>query len=125
MENSIKIKATEDTPDVIFDRNSNEFRLSGRSLPEDAFAFYDPIIKWLNDYSKSPNDNSILTVSLDYFNSSSVKQILELISAFEGIIRSGKSAKIIWCYAADDDLMEIKGMEFQSMTNIPFEFKVL
>lgn len=125
MENSIKIKATEDTPDVIFDRNSNEFRLSGRSLPEDAFAFYDPIIKWLNDYSKLPNDNSVLTVSLDYFNSSSVKQILELISAFEGIIRSGKSAKIIWCYAADDDLMEIKGMEFQSMTNIPFEFQVL
>ncbi len=125
MENSIKIKATDDTPEVIFDRSTNEFRLSGRSLPEDAFAFYSPIIQWLNDYSKSPNENSILTVSLDYFNSSSVKQILELISAFEQIIRSGKSAKVIWCYAADDDLMEIKGLEFQSMTNIPFEFQIL
>ncbi|MBN8695781.1 MAG: DUF1987 domain-containing protein [Bacteroidetes bacterium] len=125
MENSIKIKATDDTPEVIFDRSTNEFRLSGRSLPEDAFAFYSPIIKWLNDYSKSPNENSILKVSLDYFNSSSVKQILELISAFEEIIRAGKSAKVIWCYASDDDLMEIKGLEFQSMTNIPFEFQIL
>ncbi|MCK6650268.1 MAG: DUF1987 domain-containing protein, partial [Bacteroidia bacterium] len=114
MENSIRIKATDDTPEVILDKATNEFRLSGRSLPEDAFAFYSPIIQWLNDYSKSPNENSILTVSLDYFNSSSVKQILELISTFEAIIRSGKTAKVIWCYAADDDLMEIKGLEFQS-----------
>ncbi len=125
MENSIRIKATDDTPEVIFDRATNEFRLSGRSLPEDAFDFYNPIIQWLNDYSKSPNENSVLTVSLDYFNSSSVKQILELISTFEAIIRSGKTAKVIWCYAADDDLMEIKGLEFQSMTNIPFEFQIL
>lgn len=125
MENSIRIKATDDTPEVILDKATNEFRLSGRSLPEDAFAFYSPIIQWLNDYSKSPNENSILTVSLDYFNSSSVKQILELISTFEAIIRSGKTAKVIWCYAADDDLMEIKGLEFQSMTNIPFEFQIL
>ncbi|MCC6837498.1 MAG: DUF1987 domain-containing protein [Bacteroidia bacterium] len=125
MENCIRIKATDDTPEVILDKTTNEFRLSGRSLPEDAFDFYSPIIKWLNDYSNSPNENSVLTVSLDYFNSSSVKQILELISTFEAIIRSGKTAKVIWCYAADDDLMEIKGLEFQSMTNIPFEFQIL
>ena len=63
---------------------------------------------------------------MEYFNSSSVKQLLGLITVFEEIVKSGKLAKIIWCYAADDDLMEIKGLEFQSMVDqIPFELKVL
>lgn len=126
MENSLKLKATEDTPEVLFNRDSNEFRLSGRSLPEDAFAFYSPVIDWMKLYVKSPLPSSELIISLEYFNSSSVKQLLGLITVFEEIVTSGKSAKIIWCYSADDDLMEIKGLEFQSMVEqIPFELKVL
>lgn len=126
MENSLKLKATEDTPEVFFNRDSNEFRLSGRSLPEDAFAFYSPVIDWMKTYVKSPLPSSELIISLEYFNSSSVKQLLGLITVFEEIVKSGNTAKIIWCYAADDDLMEIKGLEFQSMVEqIPFELKVL
>jgi hypothetical protein len=121
----LKLRATEDTPEVLFSEKSNVFSIAGRSLPEDAFIFYKPVIAWVNDYIKQPNNNSELTIALEYFNSSSVKQLLELITLFEKIAKSGKNAKIIWCYSEGDDLMEIKGLEFKSMvTNIPFEFKV-
>jgi hypothetical protein len=124
MENSIKLKASEDTPEIIFNRDSNEFRITGRSLPEDAFVFYSPVIEWMKHYAANPNSNSELVISLDYFNSSSVKQILELLTLFEGILKTGKTAKIVWCFSDGDDLMEIKGMEFQSMlTQVPFEIK--
>lgn len=124
MTTSINLKGTEDTPEIIFNKGMNQFSITGRSLPEDAFLFYDPIIKWLSDYVKNPNVYSELVIGLEYFNSSSVKQLLNLISLFEEIIKTQKEAKIIWCFSDGDDLMEIKGMEFKSMVmNIPFELK--
>ena|ERR1035437_804559 len=124
MENIFKLKGTEDTPEVLFNKETNEFSITGRSLPEDALVFYNPVMAWMKAYVKQPNSISELKIALDYFNSSSVKQILDLILLFEEIIKSGKEAKVIWCYSEGDDLMEIKGLEFKSMLSIPFELKV-
>src|SRR4051812_44426538 len=115
MEKSFSAKATEDSPEIEFDPASNTFMITGRSLPEDAFSFYQPVQKWMSEYVKQANPSSKLVVSLEYFNSSSVKQLLILFSKFEEILQTGKEAKISWCYAEGDDLMEIKGQEFQSM----------
>lgn len=123
MDNYLKLRGTEDTPEVIFNKGTNTFSITGRSLPEDAFSFYSPVIAWMIAYSKKPNPVSELVIFLDYFNSSSVKQVLDLISTFEKIIKSGKEAKVTWCYSEGDDLMEIKGLEFKSMLSIPFELK--
>lgn len=125
MEKQLKLKETEDTPVVVFDTDKNEFSLSGRSLPEDAAGFYRPLIAWMREYAKSPNEQTEFQVKLQYFNSSSVKQVLDLLVILEEIIANGKQAKIIWCYSEDDDLMEIKGREFQGMLNVPFELKVI
>lgn len=124
MSKYLKLEGTEDTPEVLFNIETNEFYLKGRSLPEDSLAFYSPIISWMTEYVKKPNTSSELVIALEYFNSSSVKQILNLISLFEGIVKLNKDAKIIWCYSEGDDLMEIKGLEFKSMVlNIPFELR--
>lgn len=124
MTTTLNLKGTEDTPEVLFNKEINQFYISGRSLPEDAFLFYNPIIKWMSDYAKNPNAYSELVIALEYFNSSSVKQLLNLICLFEEIVKAKKEAKIIWCFSEGDDLMEIKGLEFKSMVmNIPFELK--
>lgn len=120
---NFKLEGTEDTPEVILNKETNTFLIKGRSLPEDAYIFYKPIIEWFAEYSSQPNAATALSVSLDYFNSSSVKQLLDLFSQLKNIIASGHEAKIIWNYSEDDDLMEIKGLEFKSMLNIPFEIK--
>jgi hypothetical protein len=39
----IKIKGTDDTPNVILDAQSNIIEFSGRSLPEDVVTFYAPV----------------------------------------------------------------------------------
>ncbi len=124
METSFLRKATDDTPSIEFNRESNKFAITGRSLPEDAFNFYEPAANWMRSYAKEANASSELLISLDYFNSSTVKQLLTLFSLFEEINKSGKQAKIIWCYAEGDDLMEIKGEEFQSMLDLPFELRI-
>jgi hypothetical protein len=125
MERSLKIKGTEDTPDIVFDPGRNEFIIKGRSLPEDASVFYAPVFTWLKEYLAEPHASAELNLNLDYFNSSSVKQILNLLSLFEEPANSGKVVRIRWCYSADDDLMEIKGNEFKSMLKVPFDMIAL
>ncbi len=125
MEKALKLKGTEDTPQIVFDSSNQEFTISGRSLPEDPSEFYRPIIAWMQAYTMQPNPNTELNINLDYFNSSSVKQILALFILLEEVIKSGNKAKVVWFYTKGDDLMEIKGQEFKNMLTIPFELTVI
>jgi len=124
MEKPLKIKGTEDTPEVIFDSSKKEFSIKGKSLPEDPAEFYQSIIAWMSAYIKNPNPYTELEINLEYFNSGSVKQIMVLLIMLEEIITTGNKIKILWCYDENDDLMEIKGNEFKNMLTIPFELRI-
>lgn len=124
MGNLLHLKSSEDTPEIVFNKEKNTFSINGRSLPEDSLSFYKPAINWMTNYVKDPNPTSELTICLEYFNSSSVKQVLTLITIFAEIIKTGKQATIVWYYSEGDDLMEMKGLEFKSMVmNIPFDVR--
>ena len=47
--------------------------------------------------------------------------MLVLFKALESVMETGRSARIIWKYDEDDDLMEIKGKEFKRMLKVPLE----
>jgi hypothetical protein len=116
----ITINGTEDTPKITFDKTSGIFEISGRSLPEDAADFYNPVLRWLDSYSQDCNSSTDLILKLEYFNTASSKLILDLLSKVEAI----KGAKIVWYYFEDDEDMLEAGQEFSELVEIPFEFKV-
>jgi len=124
MEKPLKLKQTEDTPQVVFDISKDQFTIIGKSLPENPAEFYEPIIDWISSYIKKPNANTEFKINIEYFNSGSVKQIMVLFTLLEEIIATGNKVKIVWCYDINDDLMEIKGHEFKNMLTIPFELTV-
>lgn len=121
MKQSLKFAGSDELPEVIFDKENNEFKISGRSFPEDSFGFYKPIIAWIDDYLKDPNPVTTFEIFLEYFNSSSVKQVFFLLSKLEVLIKNGKEAKIIWHYQTGDELMKTKGLEFKKLLHVPFE----
>ena len=125
MSTSIKLNATEDTPSIVLDREKNEFIISGRSLPEDPSEFYRPVLTWIKAYVKQPNPVTEFNLKMEYFNSSSVKQIVTILVILSEIAKAGKEIKIIWHYKEDDDLMKIKGKEIKSIIAIPFELRVI
>ena len=122
MEKPIRLEETEDTPKVVLDRSGHIFEISGKSMPEDAFKFYDPIQKWIEEYAKNPNDSTELHIKLEYFNSKSLKQILRILIKLELIAKAGKHIRVIWFYDNEDELMQIKGEEIKSIIRIPFDF---
>lgn len=121
MPKALKLKGSKETPEVVFDKENQLFTISGRSLPEDSFQFYQPILDWMKEYVQDPLPVTELVTHFEYFNSSSIKQLLILFKTVESLIESGKEAKITWKYDEEDDLMEIKGKEFKRMLKIPME----
>ncbi len=118
---TIKIMGTDDTPTVILDADNDIFEISGRSLPEDVTAFYEPILNWLDDYANSPNAKTVFTFKLVYFNTASSKLLLDILMKLEQMHEDGKEVLIRWFYPEDDEDMQEAGEEYADIVDIPFE----
>lgn len=117
----LKIEPTHKTPKVYFDPGENMFELSGRSIPEDSVGFYQRILAWVDEYSKNPNAHTNFKFELEYFNTSSSKNILELLKKLEGIHNDGHDVKISWYYDEDDEDMEETGEDYKALLAVPVE----
>jgi len=114
------LNATEDTPEVVLDSEKNEYRIEGRSLPENAVSFYIPIIDWLNTFGESPLDNIIFHFKLDYFNTASAKQITKVLLVLQSL-SSIKNVKIKWHYYVEDFDIKSSGARFAKLIKADIE----
>ncbi len=117
----IKIKGSDDIPKVILDKTEGIFEISGRSLPEDVVAFYDPILEWLDEYAEEPNEKTIFDFKLEYFNTASSKLILDILLKLEDMTDEGHDVLVRWHFPDDDEDMEEAGEEYADIVEVPFE----
>jgi hypothetical protein len=117
------IPASEDTPEVEFDKSSGILKISGKSLPEDVIEFYSPIFSWLEQYASDPNEETKVHVKVLYFNSASQRALNEIFIILSRVSIKGKKVDIEWYYHEDDDEMREAGQEFADITNLNFQFK--
>lgn len=118
--NTLIIEPTEDTPKVVLDSDNNIFLISNRSLPENAIIFYKPIFNWLENYMNNVNESTVFTFKLDYFNTSSAKQIIKILLLLEKIAKKGK-VQIKWHYQKEDIDMKSSGNRFSKLLELDFE----
>jgi hypothetical protein len=118
---AIKIKGSDDTPNVILDKDNGIFEISGRSLPEDVAAFYEPILDWLDAYAEDPLEKTIFNFKLEYFNTASSKLLLDVLLKLEDMHDDGKDVLVRWHFPDDDEDMEEAGEEYADIVEIPFE----
>ncbi len=117
----IKIVGTDDTPSVTMDVANDIFEVSGRSLPEDVAAFYEPILDWLDGYSEEASGKTVFNFKLVYFNTASSKMILDILLKLEEMYESGKDVLIRWHFPEDDEDMEEAGEEYADIVEVPFD----
>jgi hypothetical protein len=119
----IKIQGSDDTPKVILDANPETpiFEISGRSLPEDVVAFYEPILEWLDEYAQNPLSKTIFDFKLEYFNTASSKLLLDVLLKLEDMYDDGNDVLVRWHFPDDDEDMEEAGEEYADIVEVPFE----
>lgn len=115
-----EISSTEDTPEVRLDKAASIFRLAERSYPEDAFEFYQPILRWVEAYTRMPNESTLFEFQLDYFNTTSSKQIFKILMLLEELSKT-KEVKVKWLYKTSDREMLSHGEIFAKVISLPFE----
>jgi hypothetical protein len=121
MSENLKIAGTEDSPEIDLNSEKGEMIISGRSLPEDAFSFYAPVMDWLSSYTKAPKPESVFIFKLEYFNTASAKQIFKIVGLANDLSKNNK-VNIKWYYDEGDRDMLSSGERFSKLTQLPFEY---
>ncbi len=122
MEN-LKIEGTKQSPFVDFNHTTGSLEISGRSIPENSFEFYNPLLEWLMEYAQNPKGKTTLKIYLEYFNTSSSKYILEVLKKLKEILKSpGAEVQVDWYYDEDDDEMLETGEDYEDVTGLNFEY---
>jgi len=120
-----QLAASEDTPEVSLNSAEGVIRLSGRSLPENAWKFYKPLIEWTRAYCASRAGTTTVELQLDYFNSSSGRYLYELLTILEQESKDREGVRIVWKTEKDDELMIEKGEELKSLLDLEFEIHLI
>jgi len=116
---NLEITGSETTPSITFNQQKNQFIIEGRSLMEDAGIFYKPIQNWFLEYSKNPNPKTEVIIQLEYLNTATSRQFLDLFKILEGI----PECRIVWQFSDEDEDMEEMGQELAELVTVPFEFR--
>lgn len=108
------------TPLIDF-KSNGELTIAGRSIVENVYDHYEPVLEWINNPNHSFPSEMKLTVKLEYFNTRSSKMLLNIFKSLESIHLRGKTkVNVTWYYGEDDRDMQEAGNDYQSVVKIPF-----
>jgi hypothetical protein len=117
--NYLQIERTHNTPDVNLNLEQGVFSISGRSITENTFEFYEPIFAKLKDWAKNYNNKLTATFNLEYFNSAAAKTFIDIFKTLKGL-----NAEVIWLYDKnDDDILEV-GENYKFLFENGLKFKI-
>jgi hypothetical protein len=109
----LTMAATQRSPEVEFDFDSGHFLMRGEIFPEDAAAFFGPILERMEAYVRGLGGATItFDFKLQYFNSSSAKGLMNLFRLLEHAAENGNTVQINWYYYEDDDTIFEAGEDF-------------
>jgi hypothetical protein len=117
------VYGAKDTPSVYFDKAAGIFEIAGISLPANVLDFFNPVLEWIERYIKDPNENTVLSLRMEYLNTSSAKVMNIIIHKFETILLTGKKVKVCWYYAPNETEMKEMGQDYSVGCKVPFEIK--
>ncbi len=114
------IAETKTTPSINFDAQTGVLNIMGESYPDSALQFYQQVLDWLNQYITTATSPITVNFKFSYFNTSTSKCILDMLSLLESAYTKGRKVEVIWHYRQDDEDMQESGEEFAQDINVPF-----
>lgn len=121
--NRLYIEATKSTPEVIFDPEAGTLSITGQSYPENAFQFYEPLMRWVDDYLEQMKQDTVISIELQlpYINTSSTKCFMILLEKLDQAFASGKSVEVRWYCDEENEAEQECAEEFQEDLSLPFK----
>jgi hypothetical protein len=111
----IQIAGTRQTPAVDFRFSDNRLSLTGEAYPENANAFFDPLLEAVVTYLAQGGDAPItLELSLLYLNSASTKMVFKLVAPFDKAAAGGRPVRLNFVVHEDDEMLRELGEDMHA-----------
>ena len=124
---NILIKGEKDVyfvPSVDFDWDTGICEIAGESYLEETAEFYMPLIEWINDFTDKMPGPLIFNFRLTYFNTSSSRSIVDLLSSLKEFEEEGGDLTVNWYY--NETEVDIEDVEdFESETGVEINVKYI
>ena len=117
----LSIKGAQNTPKVRLCAKKGLIEISGRSAPRNSYEFYQPIVDWLEEYSKAPKPKTSVNINFNFFDTGSSRCFIDVLLILQNVHNINQGVEIKWYYDIDDDEMLESGYDFESITRIPFK----
>lgn len=125
----LHILPKKDSPEVVFDPQSGNFSIVGISHPENISNFFDPVMKWLDDYLTEIQKTGIgnvkpikLRLFFKYINSASYKYLVTFLQKMGEFVNAGIPVNLEWQYEPEDEDMRDAGYELMEYSSIKIPF---
>ncbi len=109
------------TPSVNFDPETGILEIGGESYPENSHRFYSPIIKWLESYLEQVSRPVVFKITVSYLNTSSTKNMIDMLDRLEEAHDSGKAVSVEWYYDRENERARDTIEEFKEDFAMPFD----
>lgn len=119
------IKATENTPQVVFDVDARRFEIRGRSFPEDTVSFYEDILNWLKDSATDRKLVGAVEIYLEYFNTGTYIRLLEIFNLCADLNNADHDLKVNWFVEENDEDSIDNAKSFLDVVHVPFNLRTL
>jgi hypothetical protein len=110
--NAIFIPPESHSPRVEF-YPSGKLLLEGRSMPENVFSLFNPLLIFVSELNTERVD---FDINLEYFNTSTSKKVLQLLQALDENPRV-QERNVVWHYESDDEDSYEMGEIFEECLN--------
>lgn len=118
---AFQVAETRTTPAVLIDQG--EITIKGRSIPEDSFEFYEPVLEACTKYVRKPARHTSVSIHLEYVNSGSKKFLTNILTVLEKSYLDGNGYDITWTYDSDDEAILDLGNDLKGIIKIPLTIK--
>jgi len=111
--NNLNIEETKYTPKIDLNCEEGTVSIVGKSYPENTFEFYEPVMKWLEEYfANDAKETTTINFEIIYFNSSSSKLFFDLFDLLEEN-KETNNIIINWLYDEENESALEAGEDFQ------------
>lgn len=123
--NTLIIKSTENTPQVLFSPDTKRFEIRGRSFPEDTLSFYEQILDWIRTTSDNTQLVGSLEIYLEYYNTGTYIRLLEIFNLFADLNKKNHDLQVDWFVEEDDEDSIDNAKSLLEVVHVPFNLRTL
>ena len=107
------------TPHVAF-HPEGDLTISGKAMTTKACLFFNPVLNWLEQYKKSPAQNTVLNLNFEILHVDCLVKLMDIFRLLESITKKGHQAEVNWYYEKEDeDMKEIADMVSEILKALP------